>query len=596
MATFTQALGTVDILRKTFGNYKKQAVLLVFLGLASGFFEGVGIGAVVPLLSFLVGSEGTPNIVSRTIQGGFQFFSIPFTFTTVTFFIVALFFSRAGVLSLSTYLRASINANFRNKEMAVIFGGVLHSEWGFLVRQKAGYIQTSTIRDVQATASLFEVFAQVIQSFTGFLMYFLVAVAISSYITALTIIVGGILLIFLYPLVKKTRKIGEEMVTAEKSLSEHFTEYIFGIKTVKASGKEEEILTQGKGFLEIMRRLYTRNALVHSLGTIFIQPIGFLLIIVVFYFAYHSPDFNIVVFGATIYLIQKIFSYLESGQNALHSIGEFTPYAANVLSFKKNLSTYMESKYTGGNSFSFNSTLKALNVTFSYKEDAPALHNVSFEIKKGETIGLIGPSGSGKTTLADMILRLFRPSGGKILIDGTPIEDITLRDWRSNVGYVSQDLFLVDGTVEENIRFYNSALTEADIKRVAKDANIYDVIEKLPEKYQTRIGDRGLFLSAGQRQRIVLARVLATRPKILILDEATSALDNESEKLVHKAIEKLHGNITVLIIAHRLSTVLFADRVMVLDGGKIEEIGKPKELLENTSSYFYRLYHGQTLD
>lgn len=587
---------TVSILKTTFGNYKKQAVLLVFLGLASGFFEGVGIGAVVPLLSFLVGSEGTPNIVSRTIESGFQFFSVPFTFSTIIFFIVTLFFARAGVLAISTYLRAWVSANFRNKEMAIIFGGALHSEWGFLVRQKAGYIQTSTVRDVQATASLFEVFAQVIQSFTGFLMYFAVAVGISSRITAYTILVGAVLLLVMYPLVKKTRKIGEEMVVTEKSLSEHLTEYLFGLKTVKTAGKEEEVLTQGKGFLLTMRRLYTKNALVHSLGTIFIQPIGLLLIIIIFYFAYHSPDFNIVVFGATIYLIQKIFSYLESGQNALHSISEFTPYAANVLSFKKNLLVHMEGKNGKENTFSCNNSLIAKNISFSYTEDAPALHNLSFEIKKGETIGLIGPSGSGKTTLADIILRLFKPSDGKILIDGKPIESISLREWRRNVGYVSQDLFLVDGTVEENIRFFNDKLTESDIKRAATDANIAEVIEKLPDGYQTRIGDRGLFLSAGQRQRIVLARVLATKPKILVLDEATSALDNESEKLVHSSIEKLHGNITVLIIAHRLSTVLLADRVMVLDDGKIEEIGKPKELLDNKTSYFYRLYHAQTLD
>ena len=596
MTTYFPGAGAISILRKTFGNYKKQAVLLVFLGLASGLFEGVGIGAVVPLLSFLVGGEGEPNIVSKTIESGFQFFSIPFTFATVTFFIVTLFFARAGVLAISTYMRAWIGADFRNKEMTNLFGGALRSEWGFLVRQKAGYIQTSTVRDVQMTASLFDVFAQTIQSFTGFLMYFAVAVGISSRITAYTILVGAVLLLFLYPLVKKTRTIGEKTIEAEKNMSELLTEYLFGLKTVKTAGKEEEVLAEGKGFLETMRRLYTKNAFVHSMGTIFIQPIGFLLIIVIFYFAYHSPNFNIVVFGATIYLIQKIFSYLESGQNALHSVNQYAPYASNILSLKKNLSMYEESKFVGGNVFLFNNTFKAENVSFSYKEDAPALHNVSFEIKRGETVGLIGPSGSGKTTLADMILRLFKPNEGKIFIDGKSIEDINLREWRSNVGYVSQDLFLVDGTVEENIRFYNVSLSDSDVRRAAKDANIADVIEKLPDGYQTLIGDRGLFLSAGQRQRIVLARVLATRPKILVLDEATSALDNETEQLVHKAIEKLHGDITVLIIAHRLSTVLLADRVMVLDAGKIEEIGKPKELLEDKTSYFYRLYHTQTID
>ena len=168
------------------------------------------------------------------------------------------------------------------------------------------------------------------------------------------------------------------------------------------------------------------------------------------------------------------------------------------------------------------------------------------------------------------------------MLDGAPVEDISLDLWRQNIGYVPQDAFLLHSTVEENIRFYNETLTTEDIHSAAKQANIHEFISGLPNGYQTVVGDRGILLSGGQRQRIVLARALAGKPTLLILDEATSALDHESEKLIQEAISKLRGSVTVFIIAHRPSTVADADRILVLGGGRIVEEGTPSELLKNT--------------
>lgn len=219
------------------------------------------------------------------------------------------------------------------------------------------------------------------------------------------------------------------------------------------------------------------------------------------------------------------------------------------------------------------------------------LKGVTFSINRGETVGLIGPSGAGKTSLADVILRLFRPTGGVMSLDGVPADEIDISEWRQHLGYVAQDVFLFNGTIEENIRFYRTALSEDDIVNATKQANIYDFIIGLPEGFNTITGDNGVMLSGGQRQRIALARALAGKPSLLVLDEATSALDTASEKLIQESIRALHGAITVFIIAHRLSTVEHADRLFVLDHGKIIEEGTPSELLAQPGSYF-SMHHG----
>ena len=174
-------------------------------------------------------------------------------------------------------------------------------------------------------------------------------------------------------------------------------------------------------------------------------------------------------------------------------------------------------------------------------------------------------------------------------IDGINIKEINRQSWRQNIGYVSQDIFLFNDTIENNIRFYNDSLSHEEIDTAAKIANIYDFIESLPDKFQTIIGERGVKLSGGQRQRIVLARVLARKSSLIVLDEATSSLDNESEALIQQTIKNIKNKATLLVIAHRLSTITNSDRLLVIEDGRIRESGTPTELIENKESYFHKV-------
>jgi len=229
------------------------------------------------------------------------------------------------------------------------------------------------------------------------------------------------------------------------------------------------------------------------------------------------------------------------------------------------------------------------NVEFYYptRVDFPVLKDVSFKAEKGETVALVGPSGSGKTTIAALVLRFYDPVNGQIIIDGKNSKDYSLTALRDHMALVPQDVILFAGTIRENILYGKPDATEAEVWDAAKKANALEFIDSFPDKFDTRVGERGVQLSGGQRQRIAIARAVLKNPSILILDEATSSLDSGSEHLVQEALEKLMKGRTSIVIAHRLSTIRNADKIIVLEKGKVKETGTHNELI-NLEDGLYR--------
>jgi ABC-type multidrug transport system fused ATPase/permease subunit len=233
----------------------------------------------------------------------------------------------------------------------------------------------------------------------------------------------------------------------------------------------------------------------------------------------------------------------------------------------------------------FSNDITYKNVSFEYEENKPILKNINLNIKKGQTVAFVGASGSGKSTIANLILRFYDVNSGEILIDGMDIRNLTLESLRDKIGVVSQDVFLFNDSIRYNIAYGKLDATDEEIEIAAKAANAHKFISKMPDGYNTLIGERGMKLSGGEKQRIAIARAMLKNPPILVLDEATSALDSESEKLVQEAIETLMKNRTVILIAHRLSTVINADQIIVIDKGTIAEVGKHQELLDRNGIY-----------
>jgi ATP-binding cassette subfamily B protein AbcA/BmrA len=276
------------------------------------------------------------------------------------------------------------------------------------------------------------------------------------------------------------------------------------------------------------------------------------------------------------------FSALQKALGATERIGEML-----------NLRT--EEKQEGRNLEEALEDIKLKDISFSYNDETPILRDMNLRIPKGKTTAFVGPSGGGKTTLFSLLERFYKPTSGSITIGEENIDSFTLSSWRKAISYVSQESPIMSGTIRENICYgVGREVSDEEVKEAAKLANAKEFIDNLSDGFHTEVGERGIKLSGGQRQRIAIARALIRDPKILFLDEATSNLDSSSEHLVQQALNRLMKGRTTLIIAHRLSTVVHADQLVVIEKGEISGVGTHEELLKNHDLYQKLVQQQQT--
>lgn len=301
--------------------------------------------------------------------------------------------------------------------------------------------------------------------------------------------------------------------------------------------------------------------------------------------AFSTADYTAFVVSVSLFIspLTTLINFVEQYQDGVTGFKRFLDVMDEKVEYEKPNAI---KKITLAGNIDFN------HVFFNYETKDHILNDVSFSIKKGETIALVGASGGGKTTICHLIPNFYQPTSGTIKIDGINISDISLNALRKNIGFVQQDVFLFTGSIKDNIQYGKPDATDKDIISASKKANIYDFIMSLPNKFDTQIGERGVKLSGGQKQRISIARVFLKNPSILILDEATSALDNATEILIQQALNKLSYGRTTLVVAHRLSTIKNADRILVVEGGKIIEEGTHSVLLSQNGEYA-KLYNLQ---
>jgi subfamily B ATP-binding cassette protein MsbA len=364
------------------------------------------------------------------------------------------------------------------------------------------------------------------------------------------------------------------------------SEMLYGISIIKLFGMEKHEIEKFERESDVYRRSYVKSNLIKGLLPVSAEVLGSFLagIILVFggiliFKGFITPDKFLVFLGCAVLLqqparqINLAFGDLQHGLTSMESALEIIE-ATETIEDSGTL-----------NLDSFKSSIKFSNVSFSYESKNYALNNINLEIKKGETLAIVGPSGSGKTTLVQMIPRFFDPQEGKVEIDGRDIREYTLSSLRSNIGMVPQDVILFNDSIRNNLKYGKIDVSKEKLLEVLRKSHLEYLIERMPEGLETRIGEKGGRISGGEKQRIAIARALLKDSPILILDEATSSLDAAAEKLLQDAMEELLYGRTAVIIAHRLSTVINADRIVVLSEGEILEKGTHEVLLRKNGLY-----------
>ena len=412
-----------------------------------------------------------------------------------------------------------------------------------------------------------------------------------------------VLPIAVWPVLKltaKVRKGSEKSLTSLGASVQALTQMFQGIRTVKSFGGEERELERyrglNQGYMRAAMKMVRASAMAHA-WTVFYSIAGVALMVLVL--GWLAIRFNLfgnagqmVIFFVA---IARVNNHVKNYTRALTRVAESVGASQRIQALLDEPVEVVESEHPVSIR-ALGSGIRCENVTFRYAADQePAIHDLTLEVRPGETLALVGPSGAGKSTLVDLIARFNDPTNGRITVDGHDLRSLALTDWTALYAAVGQVPFLFHSSIGENIAYGKEGATQAEIEAAARAADIHDFVASLSEGYATNVADMGARLSGGQRQRITIARALLKEAPLLLLDEATSALDSESEGEVQRALERLMADRTVVVIAHRLSTVRDADRIAVLDRGRLVELGAHDELIARNGQYA-RLYALQNLD
>ena len=503
-------------------------------------------------------------------------------FSLLAMILMKNLFQYGGMVFLSKVVNGVV-AGLREK----IYGAILRLQVSFFSGERKGdllsrmsgdlkEIEWSILSCVEAgVKSPFEIVANLI-------FLFLMSPSLTIFLMIFLPISGLIISLLGRSLRKKSQsgqqKMGELLNIAEESIS--------GIRIIKAFTAEDYMIQKfrekNQAWYKTMVRIYRRTDLASPLSEFMgVAAVTVLLIYggnLVFEQKLEPSVFIVylILFSQLINPFKSLSKAYYTAQRGLASVDRVKEVADAIPSIQDRAQAKDLPAFEHGIHFS--------QLNFRY-EDHYVLQNIHLDIRKGETVALVGKSGSGKTTLAMLLPRFYELQEGHIRIDGMDIRDMKMKSLRSHIGIVTQDAILFNDSVAANIAFGSDDYDLEAVMQAAKVANAHDFIMQLPEKYQTNIGEGGSKLSGGQRQRLSIARAIFKNPEILILDEATSALDTESEKLVQDALNKLMQNRTVLVIAHRLSTIRHADKIVVMDEGKIVETGNHNTLIEQNGVY-----------
>ncbi len=562
--------------------YPREFLLITFMLACSSVFEVIGISFMIPLMGNLFGGD---LLQGSQISALLEKAGVAGLHTGgLLLFIVGFMGVRTALMYYSSVIagRTSVAVEFDIREQ--IFNKVLQATWPFFISMKTGNIINMATQEatqagyallflgrfyIAAVLGLFFLAAAIFFSFKGFL---------------LMVVISGPLLLAGSVINRKTRKAANQKITYSNLYNSQLVESFSQSKLIKSTDGVENAIERQRAVTADLERVQHKNIKYISMTTTL--PDGFLLIVLVVIIAMSqwlqvSAPADFVLFLLLMFRAQR---FIGAAQSAQQRVATFLPSFISCKALIKEASVACEDYRDKGVQPVLANAISLKNINFFYKPQAQVLHGINVEIPVRKTIAFAGKSGSGKTTLIDLITGLLVPTDGEILIDGVNLREINLHVWRQKIAYVPQEPVLFNGSIRENI-MRDAPRDEGRFNEVVRLANVEEFVSRMPESYETNVNDRGISLSGGQKQRVALARALMREPEILVLDEATSALDTISEDEIKKSIAALKNKMTIIVIAHRFSTIRDADMIYVIDDGRVAQQGTYDELAKMPGTF-----------
>jgi ATP-binding cassette subfamily C protein len=577
-------------------SWKVALALCLMIGLST--MEGISLLMLVPLLQ-LVGlnvHEGSIGRLAEFISSIFSIIGIHPTLIAVlgiyVFIVIIHSLLRRWETSVSLNLEYEFVVRLREK----LYQAIANTNWLFFARNRVSdFTHALTIEMERIGAATYYILNLLATGIVA-IVYILLTIKLSAMMTGLVFLCGLGLLFLLKKKTKIAHETGEGLSEAMSSLYNAISEHLNGMKTAKSYGVEERHIEIFGRLAEQVRYMYT-HAVQNQAEVNYWFNIGSVTILSITLFVsvqvLSIPSAGVLLL---LFLFARVMPKLSSIQQSFQSLINMLPSFSRVMELQKRCEEAVEIGIQRYEKIDIGNGIKFKKVSFSYDGNSPVIRDLDLTIKGGQTTAIIGPSGAGKTTIADLLMGLIVPNQGSILIDEKSFGPERMRALRKQIGYVPQDTFLFNDTARANLLWAKPDADEEEINQSLRFAAAEDFVNGLPKGLDTILGDRGVLVSGGERQRIALARALLRKPSLLILDEATSSLDSENEKRIQNAIEKLHGQMTILVISHRLSTIRGADIIHVIEDGRLVELGTWDELVAKGDGRFRALCKAQEID
>lgn len=584
--------------------YRGLLIVSIFATLGFAIFDAMSIVALIPLLNALFGTSpiggNDGGDVSRLLELSVGRWLTPDMspqemLLAINLFILGVFLIKNLFDFLQSYLvvkiEQSVTRDLRNESYA----HVLYLDMRFFGRTRAGQIIARLTSDADQLRNLV---TKNLAKFATSILQTLITIAIMLKFSVELTIVALVVLPAMFGIwsrfLKRIRRGDRKVLNLGGEVTSHLQETVLGIRQVKSAGAEVFEDNRFRGLTQSYFKAVVRNERVRAIAGPLTEMIGAFGTVLLLWYGSRlvlvEREMSAAAFMTFLGLSLKLYSPVKWLTKFPSSIQPGLAAAERIFEFLDAPIDINDSPsaqpFTG-----VKKSVRFERVGFEYEDGRPVLTNVDVEIPAGSIVALVGPSGAGKSTLADLVARFYDPTHGRITIDDIDLKQISIASLRAGLGVVSQDTILFHDTVRNNIAYGLSNISHDDVERAARAANANEFIERLPDGYETVLGERATRLSGGQRQRIAIARAILRDPPILILDEATSALDSESERLVQEAMEQLLRGRTVFVIAHRLSTVRHADQILVMENGAVVQRGSHDQLLAQGGLYrhLYRL-------